>query len=598
MIDTLKAVYSLLTKADRLRLALVGLVTLLSAVGEVIGVSSITPFIAVLSRPSLISENAQLQWAYTTLEFSSQQGFLLSLGALFLLLLVLSLALRGVSAWAQWKFANGQARSWSSRLLSAYLRQPYQWFLTKHSSELGSAILSEVDNVVWNALVPAIVIAAQSLVAALLLLLLFWADPQLAAGAMLFVGIAYAALNSVVKNRLRELGDERWRSERERYRVISEALGGVKEVKLFRLEPAFIRRFEGFAEVRAARMTTSSVLSQIPSLAMQGLLFGGMMMSLLYLVATRGTLGDALPVIGVYALAGYRMMPAIQRIFEESAKLRGAETMVESLVRTVRQLESNILEKGGSGSLSVGRTSPAASLVIENVVFQYEGAEAPALKDVSLTVSLGTSVGIVGASGSGKSTLVDVILGLLRPQHGKVEIRGAKEEGGAAAVPHIGYIPQQIFLADDTIGANIAFGLPRHERDEGAILEAARLARLDDFVKTLPDGYETSVGERGVKLSGGQRQRIGIARALYRSPAIVIMDEATSALDNLTEAEVMEGMRALGQGRTLVMVAHRLSTVRHCDEIFVMENGTITASGRYDELVESSSYFARLAGTA
>lgn len=597
MIRTLKGIFGLLTPADRWQLLRVGVVMLLAAVGEVIGVSSITPFIAVLSRPELIQQNAQLSWLYRTFEFTSTRSFLLALGALFLSLYFLSLALRGFGAWVQFQYANERARSWSRRLLAEYLRQPYQWFLSKNSAELNSSILSEVDNSVWNALVPAITIAAQALVALMLLGLLVVADPALAAGASVFVAIGYISLNAVVRDRLRSLGDERWHAERSRFRVVNEAFGGVKEVKLYNLEADFVSRFNHFASIRSARMTSTSLLSQLPSLAMQGLLFGGMMLALLYLVATRGSFGDAIPIVGLYALAGYRMMPAIQRIFEESAKLRGAETMVASLVETLHALEATTPISGGDRTRPVLASTNRRRLIVEQIVYGYPGADRPALSGVSLEIPLGSSIGIVGASGSGKSTLVDIMLGLLHPDSGYVHlVDGDGSSATRALRDRVGYIPQQIFLADDSIAANIAFGVVPESRNRDAIEKAARLAKLHDFIVTeLPDGYDTSVGERGVKLSGGQRQRIGIARALYRSPDILIMDEATSALDNLTEAEVMEGMKALGRDRTLIMVAHRLSTVRDCDCIFLLEHGRVTAYGRYDELVSRSEYFARLA---
>jgi ABC-type multidrug transport system fused ATPase/permease subunit len=303
-----------------------------------------------------------------------------------------------------------------------------------------------------------------------------------------------------------------------------------------------------------------------------------------------------LPIIGLYALAGFRMMPAIQRISEEAAKLRGAAAMVSSLTRTTLELA------GGSAHPLIGQAftpiqtpDSTGSLVLENISYSYTGASDPALNGLNLRIELGQSVGIVGASGSGKSTLVDILLGLLKPSGGTLSF--LSPFAAEASPLRFGYVPQQIFLTDESVESNIAYGVAASDIVKGNVEHAARLAQLHDFVvSALPEGYMTRVGERGVRLSGGQRQRIGIARALYREPNILVLDEATSALDNITEREVMSGVKSLAGDRTLVIVAHRLTTVRDCDVIFLLEHGSVVASGTYDELVKTSKYFAELAG--
>jgi ABC-type multidrug transport system fused ATPase/permease subunit len=315
---------------------------------------------------------------------------------------------------------------------------------------------------------------------------------------------------------------------------------------------------------------------------------------MLYLMAQSGSFASALPIIALYAFAGYRLMPALQQIYGALTQLRFAGPALDALHKDLMSLQP-------AGPNTQQPAMPLTqAITLNNIVYCYPNAATPALKGISLTIPAKSTVGLVGATGSGKTTTVDLILGLLDAQEGALAIDGQPitDHNKRAWQRAIGYVPQQIYLADDTVAANIAFGIEPEQIDQTAVEKAAKIANLHEFViSDLPRGYATTVGERGVRLSGGQRQRIGIARAMYHNPQVLILDEATSALDNLTEQAVMEAVHNLGHEITIILIAHRLSTVKECDTIFLLEKGELKGRGRFEELAHTSEHFRAMAAS-
>jgi ATP-binding cassette, subfamily B, bacterial PglK len=593
-----KKLLSLLDPTERRRGAAVFGLLVVVAFFQTVGVASIMPFVAVLTNPEMVDTNPYLTAAFDMLGFQSTDAFLVFLGLVFFLLLVTSLVFQGLGQWAQLRFSHNRIYTWGARLIGGYLRQPYEWFLNRHSADLATAVLAEVNLVVHHALFPAMRIVASGLVAMFLLGLLLAVDPLLAAGMVGFLGLGYALVYFLLRVRLRRIGHQRKRANEARFHVTQEAFGGIKELKISGLEEVTVQRFLRPSKQMAGSMISAGIISEIPTLAMQGLLFGSMLLALVYLVAVHGSVEGAIPVIALYALAGYRLMPAIKEIYRDLAQLKFNEPALDALVRDFATLQTQAPE---SQSDSTDRTPLTKTLALRDVTYAYPGASRAALSDVSVTVPVFSTVGLVGSTGSGKTTVVDVILGLLRPASGTLVVDGQEINDDAVRrwQRSLGYVPQQIFLSDDTVAANIAFGLPPEMIDMAAVEAAARVANLHDFVAgELPEGYQTKVGERGVRLSGGQRQRIGIARALYHDPDVLIMDEATSALDNITERAVMEAVHNLANRKTLIIIAHRLSTVRNCDRIYLLELGRVVASGKYDELVAHEARFRAMTESA
>lgn len=596
MFEVYRKLYHILDTRERIQAALVFLFLIFVALAEVAGVASILPFIAVLSNPELIETNAVLRYVYETLAFESHQSFFLFLGVAVMAMLLGSLAVKAIGFWLQIKFTNHRNHSIGYRMMRAYLHQPYEWFLTKHTSSMSTAILSEASQVVNGALFPSMQVVAHGLVALALVVLLIVADPLLASISVTVLGATYVGIYIGIRKYLGALGARRQQANRARFSVVQEVFGGIKDVLIGGLEVSSLERFRLRSQELAKYMTRSKLVGEMPSFAMQGLVYGGMVAIILYLMVRHGTLQEALPSLSLYAFAGYRLMPSLQALYKQMADLKFSRAALDGLHDELRELE-----RESHTWISRGRERlPGLSRRVElkNVSFSYGSAAQPALGDVTLTFPVHSMTGIVGSTGSGKTTLVDVILGLLKPSSGElvVDSIALSADNVRSWQRMVGYVPQQIFLIDDSVTANIAFGIPPHQVDQAAVEQAARIANLHEFILSdLPEGYETRVGERGVRLSGGQRQRIGIARALYHDPDILVLDEATSALDNLTERAVMEAVNNLGGKKTIIMIAHRLSTVRRCDQIVLMEKGKVSAIGPYDELIEVSSKFRDMA---
>lgn len=601
MFEIYRKLYQILDpKERRLTLMVFGLM-LVVALFEAVGVASIMPFMAVLANPAVVQENQYLASIYDYFGFQSTDYFLFFLGIAFLVLIVGSLALRAFAFWVQVRFSMSRNHEWSCRLVRAYLSRDYQWFLNQHSGNLGSAVLHEVQRTVDGALFPAIQMISQALVVILLLTLMVSVDPLLALSVAVVLGGAYIALYMVVRGYLANSGKDIQVTNRMRFKISQDMFGGIKDVKIGSLEAAFIKKFESPSRLYAQRQVTVRVISEVPSFAMQAFVFGGIMVVLLYFVSTKGGLGTALPVFALFALAGYRLMPALQSIYRNLSDMKAHSAVLETLHSDFTRdgkpsiaLSDDIADSGEARS-AVGLK---VCLELKEINFSYPNSEKMALSDINLTIPARSKVGLVGSSGSGKTTLVDLILGLLKQDSGSIIVDGQiiDAQNIRCWQSSIGYVPQQIFLVDDSVAANIAFGIPGEDVDMEAVERAARAANLHDFlVNEMVDGYDTLVGERGVRLSGGQRQRIGIARALYSNPDVLIMDEATSALDNLTEQAVMEAVHNLSSSKTIILIAHRLSTVKDCDVLFYMERGAIVASGTYDDLILKSQGFKDIA---
>jgi ABC-type multidrug transport system fused ATPase/permease subunit len=595
----LKKLLALLTPPERKRAGWLMAMFLFMAGLDMLGVASILPFMAVLANPELVETNALLNAAFTTgshLGIHTTQQFLFALGVLVFVLLVTSLAFKALTTYAQTRFALMREYSIGKRLVEGYLHQPYSWFLSRHSADLGKTILSEVNAVISNGMMPLMILMAQSTVTLALLILLILVDPLLALSVGIVLGLAYGAIFAVMSGWLKRLGQARVKANQARFTAVSEAFGAAKEVKVGGLEQAYIQRFSQPAEIYAKGQATARVIQQVPRYALEAIAFGGMLLVMLYLMTQSGSFASALPIIALYAFAGYRLMPALQQIYGAVTQLRFAGPALDAL-------HADLISLQAADAPTAHRTPMPLkqAITLEQVSYCYPNAPQPALKGIDLTIPAHSTIGFVGATGSGKTTMVDVILGLLEPQQGHLRIDGqaitaANRRQWQRA---IGYVPQQIYLADDSVAANIAFGVNANDIDQKAVKRAAKIANLHEFVvNDLPQGYATTVGERGVRLSGGQRQRIGIARALYHNPQVLILDEATSALDNLTEHAVMEAVNNLGHDITVILIAHRLSTVRQCDQIYLLERGEVKASGTYDELSASNQRFAAMAGNA
>ena len=587
-----REIIDLLEMRDQRRaLLLLGMILMMGFL-ETAGVASVMPFVALLANPKLVETNHYFSAAYQWVGFGTPQTFLLFLGFVVIGLAVGTTVFKALTAMAILRFTTNRNYSLSMRLFKGYLYQPYAWFLRRNSTDLGKTILSEVSQVIGGALMPAIQLLAQSTVALFLIALLIVIDPVLALTVSTVLGGIYGLVFWTTRRYLDRIGADRVKANKERFRASGEAFAGIKDVKILGMEASFLKRFENPSRRFVKHQIANQLIVQMPQYALQIMAVTGVMLIVQYQTFMSGGIGQALPLIAVYALAGYRLMPAIQRVYQCIASLRFAKPALEVVHGDLIETAS-VIER--SDETIEGTIAPLTRQVeLRDVRYRYPNGSAEALDNVNLTIRARSTVGIVGRTGAGKTTAVDVVLGLLDPQNGQlivddVPITAANKR---AWQRRLGYVPQHIFLVDDFVIANIAFGVPSAKVDRDAVERAARIANLHAFVtEELEGGYDTIIGERGVRLSGGQRQRVGIARALYRDPDILIMDEATSALDNITERAVIEAVGNLAHRKTIIIIAHRLTTVRRCDLIFLLEHGKVSAQGTYDELAGENEPF-------
>jgi len=595
MIKNFAKIFALLSKREKRQICWLFGGILIMGLTEITGIVSIAPFMGIVSNPEMIHTNRYLSQVYNALGFSSSNQFLFFSGVVVLSVLAFGNGFSSFITWLLLRFTFLQGHSLSVRLLNKYLSQPYVFFLNRNTADLSKNILMEVHRVIGGVLIPGMQVLTKVVVALSILGLLLVVDPLLAVTVAIVLGGAYAAVFGLVRMKLARIGKTSAEARSQCFKVASEALGGVKDLKLFGRESVFLQRYSTTSRQFAGYEATSQIFSQLPKYALETIAFGGILLIVLYLIGVKQDAGTALPLISLYAFAGYRLMPALQRIFI-------GMTIIRYNLPALDILYDDLISSDSSTTIApVEQVSPMDfkdRIELSDVVYYYPNASVPAVDNLNLEIKSKTTVGFVGVTGSGKTTTVDIILGLLLPSSGKLIVDGVEitPENVRSWQKNLGYVPQSIYLTDDTVICNIAFGIKDEEIDIDAVKRAARIANLHDFImRDLPNGYETLVGERGVRLSGGQRQRIGIARALYHDPKVLIFDEATSALDGITENAIMEAIQNLSRKKTIIMIAHRLTTVQECDVIYMLEKGKVIAKGTYSELIESSSQFRKMA---
>ena len=590
----LKKLLYLLSSKDRKRASLLLIMVFVMALLDMLGVVSIMPFMAVLTNPEVVETNTILKTAFKTASIfgvETNRQFLFFLGVVVMVMLVVSLTFKALTMYLQVRFTSMCQYRIAKRLVEGYLYQPYSWILNRHSADLGKTILSEVGVVVAKGLKPMMNLITQGAVALTLMVMLTIINTKLALIIGFTFGAAYLIIYKLIRGFLTRIGQERLRANQLRFTSVIEAFGAFKELKISGLEKFFAKRFSEQAKIFANHQASAQIISQLPRYFLEAIAFGGILLVVLYYIKQSGTFTDVLPLIALYAFAGYRLMPALQLIYSNFTYLRSVGPSLDAMYDDLNSLDS-FSSQHDQGILPLNK-----AITLNHISYHYPNSSKTALKDISLNIPAYTTVGLVGATGSGKTTTVDIILGLLEAQQGTLEVDGKviDKHNLRAWQNSIGYVPQHIYLADNTVAANIAFGINPEDINQAAVERAAKIANLHEFViNELSLQYQTTLGERGIRLSGGQRQRIGIARALYHNPKILILDEATSALDNLTEKVVMEAVYKLSNKITIILIAHRLSTVKLCDNIYLLEKGKLKEQGTFEKLTQISDLFQEI----
>jgi ABC-type multidrug transport system fused ATPase/permease subunit len=581
-LSTAYKVWSLLTSKERRTAIVIMFMMFIGMMLETLGVGMMIPALALFTQGDIAHKYPALQPLLQALGNPSQRnlviGGMLTLVGLFLFKsLFLTLLTR-----RQMHFSFGVQAQLSQRLFAVYMHQPYTFHLQRNSAQLIFSIINEVSTVNGNGLMPFMTLLTESFVMLGLCTLLVVVEPKgaLIAGAVLCA--AAWGFHRLTATRILRWGYIRQQHEGLRVQHLQQGLGGAKDVKIFGRENEFIEEYRLHNILTAQVQQNEATMQQIPRLWLELLAVIGLAILVISMLAQDRALEAVLPTVGLFAAAAFRLMPSVNRVLGALHSLHYGLPMLNNVYNEINLSipEVSLIQKNIADF--------RVEIELNRVTYTYPGGTESALKEVSLVIKHGESIGFIGTSGAGKSTLVDILLGLLSPDTGEVKVDGNNiQENLRSWQDQIGYVPQTIYLTDDTLRRNVAFGLPSEQIDDASVQRAIQAAQLEDFVSSLPDGLETLVGERGVRLSGGQRQRIGIARALYHDPAVLVLDEATSSLDTDTENGVMQAVTALHGRKTILIVAHRLSTIEGCDRVYRMEDGrlvdnTVTANGAAD----------------
>lgn len=572
MKSDLKKIWAVLAAREKRQAIGMIILVILMAFAETIGVVSIMPFLSVLARPDIIQENTVLQWLFVRFSFSDNHEFITALGFASIVLVVGSSAFKTITLHLVNRFTFLLRHSISARLLSGYLHQPYEFFLTYNPSELSRNVLSEIDQLQNGLIKPVSQLIAQGAVALAMMLLLLFYNPWIAISAAAVIGLMYGVIYLLVRKRLGRTGQARQDANGARFQSCNEALGGIKDVKITNAAAAYQDSFNHASREYSRHQANAETLSQSPLYMVETAGYSGLIILALILMKQSNDIGQVLPVLGLYGFAAYRLLPSAQIMYRGFAQLKFSSAALE----TIHQHLSLPTQTSKPASQPL---TPKQEIRMQGICFAYPTApDKNVLQDFDLVIPANTSVGIVGKSGAGKSTVMDLLLGLLQPQAGTLSVDGITIDASNIRnwQAAIGYVPQHIYLADTSIAENIAFGVPAGQIDMQAVERAACAAQIHEFItKELPDGYQSKVGDRGIRLSGGQRQRIGIARALYRDPPVLLMDEATSALDNDTEVALNQAVNALEGQKTIVIIAHREKTLSQLESIITIFNKCI-----------------------
>ncbi len=555
---------------------------------EVGGIASIIPFMSIIIDPNNIHSITYLSELYNYFSFDDESIFIIYFGYAVIFVLIVSNSFGAFMAWVTHHFTNFLTYRLSTRLLKKYITQNYAFFFNRNTSELSKNIFTEVDRIIGGVLIPLISIFSKVITSLLILSALIYVDSVVAIVSILILGGCYLIIFKLIHVKLSTLGIRTSELTGLRYKIASESMLGIKAVILHNIEWKFIKEFESTSLEYFRNIAESSVISALPRYALETISFSGIILIALF-VSKGDNSHNTLAMLSLYALAGYKLLPALQGIYHGVTQIKYNKPAIDVLMHDLSLASRNI-------DIQQENIVFNNTLALDNVSYKYCGNKLFTLSDISLNIDINTSVGFVGSTGSGKSTLIDILIGLLPPTLGKLKVDN--KSLNIHTVPewfkHIGYVPQDIYMIDASIASNIALGVNSDKIDYHQINRVLKQTNLYAFVNTLADGYNEIIGEHGIKISGGQKQRIGIARALYHAPDVLVFDEATSSLDGVTESKIMDSVYKLSKDKTIVIIAHRMSTIKNCDIIYVMDQGKIIDSGSFEYLISNCKIFKKL----
>lgn len=589
-----KLIY-ILPKGDRFKLVILFLLMLFAAVMEVAGIGMIPVFVAIVADPEKVLSIDWLQPAFKRLEIAGAQDLLIWGSVILVLVFLIKSAYIIAFNYFEARFIYNRRYTISLRLMTSYMQAPYTFHLQRNTAELLRNITREV-NVLINIVVSNLLrMSREGVMTFAILAFLFIIEPFITLMVISLSALGAGTFILLNRKKLKEYGKKEQQHHTEMIKTVNQGLGGIKEARVLNREREFIDKFRVEVYDTTRLMAYTKFIMQIPRPVVETTAVLGMLLIAVLMVWQGRAMSVIIPILTLFAMATVRLMPSVQQLVSMYTNLRYHMVTIDPIYQDLTELSgcntAFVEDRKNKTSLNLDN-----KIEIRNISYRYPNSGEYAIDDISITIPKGKAVAFVGASGAGKTTMVDLILGLLVPEQGSILVDGTDIISCLSTWQRtIGYIPQSIYLADETLRSNIAFGVPRHQIDDSKVWKAIRLAQLESLTKQLPDGLDTIVGEFGTRLSGGQRQRVGIARALYHNPQVLVMDEATSALDNITEKEITKSIESLKGERTLIMIAHRLTTVKNCDILYFMEDGKIIQKGTYDELVSSNNQFRAMA---
>ena len=585
-------IWSLLTFRDRTWFVLLLVAMALAAALEVLGIGLLVPIVAMTQDPSLFLQNRYIAAAYEWSGARSEREFMLLACAALLGLFLVKNAFQATLVWAQNRFLFNRVERKARQLFQLYLQRPFAFHLRQNSAQL-LRNMQLVQPAVSSVLLPFLYLATDAMVILAILGLLLWNDPVVSLVSFLALGTVVGGTYLAVRQHLGKLGRVQTGELAAIIQHIQQALGSMKETRVLCRESFFHSSYASHLAPYMHAVRRNSFVSQLPRFINEATAVTLVLVLLMFAVAG-GRGPEFFLTLGFFAVAAIRLLPSLTRIGGSLATIKFYSANLDEIFSDLR--DSMLMPGRLPDESDLERLPLHNSISFRDVSFTYETAHTPALHSLNLTIEPLQSVAFVGPSGAGKTTAVDLLLGLYQPSNGEIQVDGCNiQEHLRAWQRNIGYVPQQIYLSDASIRDNVAFALPTDAIDDQAVWRALTMAQLDEFVRGLGHGLDTMVGERGARLSGGQRQRIGIARALYHDPQVLVLDEATAALDNETEAAFIDSIRSLAGRKTIIFIAHRLSTVMHCDRIFYLKKGELVLQGTFDQLLESSEDFRRFA---
>ncbi len=592
----IKQLWQLLTAKQKKSYILTQLLTIVSSFFEVIGVSTLVPFVSLFTNPDIVNTNRYMKWFYSFVNPESYNEFIVLFGICVVVLIIFSNFILSVSTYQMVWFGARLRHDFSSDLEDYYLDQSYLFHVNHNSAKLINTIIVDIDRFTKSVIYQILRITAKTLLALFFLIGFLFIDPVMALGFFSLIGGGYFVIYRIFKSPMAKGGAIVTEQSQRRMKFLNEGFGGIKDLKVLGNEKFFKKSFRDSSWKFNRYWSRNDVISKLPKYVLEAFVLSSLVgLMLVMMKINENNLAIVLPILSFYAIAGYKLLPAINALYESASRIKSAISVLDKISPDLTKAKNHKSETGRDTSILTFQKE----IRVQELSFQYPGTTTKVIDSISLKIPKNTTIALVGSSGSGKTTLVDVLLGLLEAQKGDIIVDDIciQKENLRAWQNLLGYVPQNIYLSDASIAQNIAFGIDEKLIDRTQVKKALKLANLNDFVNSLEKGMNTTVGERGVQLSGGQRQRIGIARALYHDASVLIFDEATSALDGITETRIMESINSLSHQKTIIIIAHRLTTVQKADCIYLLgEGGKILDKGTYDELMERNNAFRKMAG--